>query len=368
MLKWVARAGLALSLVLSGYEIVPRALDALSLFGIRHDPTAMLLYRLRDLDGPAYATEIEAALAADDAELARSLADLATDRGIRLEDTLIARIGEAERFSLSRSAAQLWSGAVSGKADSPVAFAGALASDLTVVGDIRDLGQQSMLYPDQDNLTVALAATGIVMTAALVVSGGTSAAGKAGVSALKAARKLGRLSTGLERQLIRLTAEAVDSRAIRSLASDLRGWNFTAAANSARRLIKPDVLDELVDTGDAVRHVFARQGYRGTLQVLETAQDTGDIRKIRRMSDHLGGKFRAALFLKRGASLTLDLAELVLAVGAWLFSAALWLLWAGYTVIRMAWKLGRFVAPRAVFLIRREPPALASGTAASPEL
>jgi hypothetical protein len=352
MFRLMMRIGLALSLAWCGYEVLPRAMDAVTIFGFRDDPVQMLLYRLSGLDKPAYEKEIAAALAEDDPELARSLAELAESRGIAIDKETLQRIAEAEEFSLTRSAGQLWDGVVTGRADSPTAFAGALTSDLTVVGDVRDLVQQGLAYPNQDNLTVALAATGVVMTGALAMSGGTSAVGKVGVSAIKAAKRMGRLSKALERQLIRLTADAVDTRVLRTIGRDLGGWNFTAAFDEAKRLVKPRVIDEISETGGALRGVFARQGYRGTLQVLESAETTGDVRQLERMSDRLGGKFRGALFLKRGARLTFRFTELLFTVAIWLVSAGLWLLWAAYFATRTLWKAGKMLYRFAAFALK----------------
>jgi hypothetical protein len=353
MFRWIIRIAIAAPLVLSGYAILPRAVEAVRIFGFRNDPVQMLLYRLSDLDRADYEREINAALAKDDPGLGRSLADLAADRHVALDRGLLQQISEAEQFSLTRSAGQLLDGAVTGNADSPTAFAGALASDLTVIGDVRDLVHQGMLYPQQDNLTVALAATGVAMTGALALTGGTSAAGKVGLSALKAAKRMGRLSKNLERQLVRLTADAIDQRALRSIGHNLSGWNFAAAADEVKRLVKPKVIKELGDTGDALRGVFTRQGYRGTLQVLESADNTTEIRRLERMSELLGGKFRGALFLKRGARLTFRFAEYLVHIVLWLVSAALWLLWAGCTALRVLWRLLGVLWRSGRFIVRR---------------
>jgi len=359
MLKKLISLGMIASLAISGYAILPRVLEAVAIFGIRHDPTRVLLYRLSDLDKPAFEKEIGVALEKDDPELARSLAELAADRGMVIDETTLREISAAEEFSITRATGQLFHGAVTGEADSPTAFAGALASDLTVVGDVRDLTQQAIAYPQHDNLTVALAATGIVLTGALAFSGGTSAAGKVGISAIKAARKMKRLSKGLERALVRLTADAVDTRVLKSVTRDIGSWNFTSAFNGAKRLVKPRVIDQLTQTGDAVRHVFTKQGYRGTLQVLESADDTTDIRKLRRISDDLGPKFRGALYLKRGGKLTLHMAEIVFAFLWWIISAAGWLLWAAYYGIRLIWKTGRLAYRLAAFAVHRAATPLA---------
>jgi hypothetical protein len=349
MFRKLMRIFMAASLVFSGYGLLPRARQAVMLLGFRSDPVQMLLYRISDLDQATYEKQIAAALSRDDAELARSLADLADDRHVPLHAEVLTNISEAEQFSLTRSAGQLLGGAVTGEADSPVAFAGALAADLTVIGDVRDLVQQGLRYPDQDNLTVALAAAGVAMSAALAASGGTTVAGKVGLSALKAAKRMGRLSLALERQLVRLTADAIDTRALRQLGSKLGGWHLAAAADEAKRLVKPQVMRELSQTGSALESVFARQGYRGTLQAVEAADSTTEIRRIGRMSERLGGRFRGALLFKRGARLTLSLAETLIRIVLWIASGALWLLWAAYACLRILCRGGR----RLLWLLRR---------------
>ncbi|MGV3551533.1 hypothetical protein [Rhizobium sp.] len=353
-LRRLISLGTIASLALSAYALAPKVIEIAQVFGIRDDPAKVLLYRLSDMDKPAYEREIAAALTKDDAELARSLADLAREQAIIIDGTTLAAIAEAEQFSLTRSTRQLFTGAVTGEADSPTAFAGALAADLTVVGDVRDLTQQAFAYPEQDNLTVALAATGVLLTGATAVTAGTSTAGKVGVSAIKAARKLKRLSKGLERQLVRLASDAVDARVLKTMTRDLGNWNFRAALDGTRRLIKPHVVDEIADTGGALSHVFGKQGYRGTLQVLEVADDTTDVRKLRRVSDTLGTKFRGALHLKRGGKLTLRVAEIALAFAWWISAIVGWLLWAAWVTARMSWKTGRLVIASMGWLLRRK--------------
>jgi hypothetical protein len=353
MLKKLISLGMIASLAISGYAILPRVLEAAAIFGFRHDPTRVILHRLSDLDKPAFEKEIGVALEKDDPELARSLADLAGDRGMTIDQATLARIASAEEFSITRATGQLFHGAVTGEADSPTAFAGALASDLTVVGDVRDLTQQAIAYPQQDNLTVALAATGIILTGATAFTVGTSTAGKVGVSAIKAARKMKRLSKGLERQLVRLASDAVDTRVLTTLTRDLGNWNFRAAFDGTRRLIKPRVVDEIAETGGNLSHVFNKQGYRGTLQVLEAADDTADVRKLARVSDSLGTKFRGALHLKRGAKLTLRIAEIAFAFFWWISAIAGWLLWVAWVTVRLTWKVGRLTSRATLWTLRR---------------
>ena len=353
MLRRLVSLGAIASLILSGYALAPAAVRIAQVFGVRDDPAKVLLYRLSNLDKPAYDREIAQALEKDDPELARSLANLARDQDVIIDDSTLQKITAAEQFSITRSTQQLFTGAVTGEADSATAFAGALAADLTIVGDVRDLTQQAFAYPDQDNLTVALAATGIILTGATAFTVGTSTAGKVGVSAIKAARKMKRLSKGLERQLVRLASDAVDTHVLKALTRDLGHWNFRAAFDGTRRLIKPRVVDEITETGSNLNHVFNKQGYRGTLQVLEAADDTADVRKLRRVSDSLGTKFRAALHLKRGAKLTLRVTEIALAFLWWFAAIIGWLFWAAWMALRLSWEVGRLANRAILWMLRR---------------
>ena len=353
MLRRLVSLGAIASLILSGYALAPAAVRIAQVFGVRDDPAKVLLYRLSNLDKPAYDREIAQALEKDDPELARSLANLARDQDVIIDDSTLQKITAAEQFSITRSTQQLFTGAVTGEADSATAFAGALAADLTIVGDVRDLTQQAFAYPDQDNLTVALAATGIILTGATAFTVGTSTAGKVGVSAIKAARKMKRLSKGLERQLVRLASDAVDTHVLKALTRDLGHWNFRAAFDGTRRLIKPRVVDEITETGGNLNHVFNKQGYRGTLQVLEAADDTADVRKLRRVSDSLGTKFRAALHLKRGAKLTLRVTEIALAFLWWFAAIIGWLFWAAWMALHLSWEVGRLANRAILWMLRR---------------
>jgi hypothetical protein len=320
----VVRLLIWLPLLLSGVAALPRAVDAIDIFLLRHDAVAVMRYRLMGVDPATYKTEAEAALAADDPELARSIVELARAQGLAVDPSLQERVAEAEEFSLTRTAGEVWRGAVTGEADTPVAFSAALASDLTVVGDLRDLAIEAEKIPNQDNLTVALAATGVALTVALAPSGASALPAKVGVSALKAAKKLRLLAKPLERQLVRLTTNAIDTAAARSLLRNARNFDGRAVIADAARLVRKDVVTELSDTGGALQSVLTRQGYRATLQTLGRAESTVEIRRLNRVSEHFGPRYRGALAMSRGARLTLRAGEWLWHALGWLAAAFVW--------------------------------------------
>src|SRR6201996_377825 len=103
-LEWaltgMAVCGVACALVL------PRAHDAGSILAAQNDPAALadpqLNSALRSHD-LAVANQIEAALAANDPDLANSFVDLARAKNIPLGDQLLRRVGDAVAESSSAS-------------------------------------------------------------------------------------------------------------------------------------------------------------------------------------------------------------------------------------------------------------------------
>jgi hypothetical protein len=88
-------------------------------------------------------------------------------------------------------------GFMEGQAESGAGVAGAITSDFTVVGDVRDLWEQYQHYAkgeDVNELIVTLAGVGVGLTAATIVSSGTVAPAKGGVSTTKLAARTGRLT------------------------------------------------------------------------------------------------------------------------------------------------------------------------------
>lgn len=118
----------------------------------------------------------------------------------------------ADRDDWRRKLGDLGEGALTGIADSPEALAGAIAADLVVWGDIRDLVVQAgrALNGDEvDEVLVGLSAAGIVLTVTPSIDFGTAL--------LKAARRVGALSERFARQLFNLSREAFETRDVTRL-------------------------------------------------------------------------------------------------------------------------------------------------------
>ncbi|MBL8881315.1 MAG: hypothetical protein JNG88_19610, partial [Phycisphaerales bacterium] len=153
-------------------------------------------------------------------DLASSLVALADLRRVDLPPALRQRVDGAVATEGGQAPAQAWEGFIAGKATTEAALAGAVAADLTGFGDLRDLTVEAGNFISGDavdEVKVALAAIGLTLTGATVMTLGSAAPAKVGASTVKAAHRLGRISAPLRRQLgqaarVAEAADAIETR------------------------------------------------------------------------------------------------------------------------------------------------------------
>src|SRR6266481_9606205 len=197
----------------------PHARGAGAILAAQDDPAVLSDLRLNSAlrnDQAVIAGNIEAALAANDADLANSFVELARERNISLGEDQSRRVADAvtEENSSSHFAKRFATGLVTGNADDAASLSGTVAGDLFVFGDIRDVareGKHLAMGEDTDRLVLGLAAAGLAVTAATYVSLGGAAPVRAGLTLVKDARKVGRLGEGLTRWAGRSAREMVDT-------------------------------------------------------------------------------------------------------------------------------------------------------------
>ncbi|WP_027526434.1 hypothetical protein [Bradyrhizobium sp. Ec3.3] len=310
-------------------QVVPRAREAGAVLAAKDDPAVLSELKLDSLLGKNTPGEnaalvqdnIEAALAARDADLANSFVELARDRSIALPDDLLSRVNDAvrEENSTSHFAKRFATGLVTGNADDVASLSGTVAGDLFVIGDVRDIvreGKHLAMGEETDRLVLGLAAAGLAVTAATYVSVGGAAPVRAGLSLVKDARKVGRLGEGLAAWAGRSAREVVDTPMLQNAVatgSVLRPGETASAIKAAFRAEKAGALVRL---GKDVARVTEKAGTRGALDTLRVAEGPKDVARAARLAEAQGGKTRAIMkLLGRGA--------LLLATGA--FDLALWL-------------------------------------------
>jgi hypothetical protein len=322
----LAVAGVAISAAV-GVALWPHARDAGAVLAAQDDPARLsdlqLNSALRNNRG-VIEQNIEAALAANDPDLASSFVDLAEAKNISLPDELSQRVRDAvtEANSTSHFAKRFASGLVTGNADDVASVSGTVAGDLFVFGDIRDVVRESKhlaMGEETDRLVLGLAAAGLAVTAATYVSVGGAAPVRAGLTLVRDARKVGRLGEGLTEWAGRSARDIVDTPMLQNAVetgSVMRPGQTVAAIKAA---FHPGQAGAFVRLAKDVGRVGEKAGMRGALDTLQIAEGPKDVARAARLAESKGGQTRAILkILGRGA--------LLLAAGA--FDLTLWVFWA----------------------------------------
>src|SRR6202790_3010031 len=301
----------------------PHARDAGAILAAQDDPAELSDLQLNSAlrnDRAAVEQNIEAALAAGDADLAASFVALAGQKNISLNDELSRRASEAvtEQNSSSNFAKNFASGLVTGNDDDGWSLSGTLAGDLFVFGDIRDVvreGKHLAMGEDTDRLVLGLAAAGLAVTAATYVSIGGVAPVRAGLTLVKDARKVGRLGDGLTQWAGRSAREVVDTPMLQNAVASGSLTRPGQTVSAIRAAFHAEKAGALVRLAKDVGRVGEKAGTRGALDTLRIAEGPSDVARAARLAESKGGQTRAIMkMLGRGA--------LLLAAGA--FNLTLW--------------------------------------------
>jgi len=333
LLRKRAKLGVAVvSMVISAAmaaTLWPNARDAWAVFAAQDDPAELSSLQLNSAlrNNPSLiADNIEAALAAGDADLAGSFAELARDRDIALGEELSKRVSDAvvEDNSSGQFARRFAAGLFTGNADDIASLSGTMAGDLFVWGDIRDVvreGKHLAMGEETDHLILGLATVGLAVTAVTYVSVGAAAPLRAGLTLVKDTRKVGRLSEGLVQFAGRSAREVVDAPVLQKAVASgsvLRPGETISAMKAAFRAEKAGALVRLAKD---VGRIGEKAGIKAAQDTLKIAENPKEVARAARLAEKKGGQTRAILkTLGRGA--------LLLATGAfnlsmWLFGLAL---------------------------------------------
>ncbi|MGE3992552.1 hypothetical protein [Pseudorhodoplanes sp.] len=314
---------------IAALALLPPALESGWLLLVQDDPAALADRKLaRSFNSEVAAREIEAALAADDAELASSFVELARDRNIAVAPDLIAKVDAAvEKASGAfRTAENFTRGLIVGEPDDLVGLAGTALGDLFVFGDVRDAVREGSRYAqgkEVDPLILGLSAVGIAITAGTYASLGAGTPARVGLSLVKAARKTGRISARMARSVTRTLRSVIDGPALRKAMSGASLASPAMTARAVREAVKIEKADDLFRLTRSVGDVQAKAGTRAALDGLKISDSPRQMARVAKLAEKQGGKTRAILkLLGRGA--------IALSVAA--FDLSLWVLWAALTI------------------------------------
>ncbi|WP_428030417.1 hypothetical protein [Ancylobacter sp.] len=295
MYRFFAAFGFLLAFAGAAHWVVPAGRQAYALVSAQDDAARLADLQLDGVLTPERtAAEIDAALAENDGELAASFVELADARGVAVAAEQRARVAlaNAPGASLARGAGSFGQGFLTGQGEDLAGLAGATAGDLTVWGDVRDLGREAANWArgePVDQLMVNLAGIGIVATGATYAAFGAPLTLRAGLSVLKGARRAG----------------VVGGRFAGNIAAALRG---------GARAQLTSLVGDLGTAG-------SKAGTRATFAGLRHVDDAAGAARLRVLAQAKGGKTLAVVkTLGRGA---LFLTEALAKLSYWIIAAVL---------------------------------------------
>jgi hypothetical protein len=317
--------GAALACAIAAYAVAPRAIEAGTLLFGQDDPALLADHVLqKSFDAVVAAREIRAALAAHDADLARSFLDLAVERNIPVEPELAREVAAAEaaEAGVIGTAGRFARGLVTGEPDDAVSLAGTAVGDLLVIGDIRDAvreGTRMARGEATDELILGLSCVGLAITAGTYASAGLGTPARIGLSVVKAARRTGRIGSQLGDWMLRSLRQTVDRPA---LSRALTGFSLTDPAVSvraAREAVKLERGGDLVRMVGHVGTIQSKAGTKAALDGLKLAEGPRDLSRLAQLAERYGGKTRAVIKLGGRAAIWLSLSAVNLF--GWLLAA-----------------------------------------------
>jgi hypothetical protein len=328
----------AVTITATGWVIVPRAIAVLQLRQVSDDPVALTELRLKGTVTPeVVGREIDAAIAAEDDELAESFIALAEAQGLPPDPAWRARIEALRETETRRALRDLGQGFLSGSTDTMAGMAGGFAADMIGYGDMRDLyqeGSKLAVGEPYDEVVLGMAAVGLAVTVATVGSFGGTAPARGGLTALKTAKKAGRLSKPLVTALSATVREVVDEDAVKGAVSAARRLDLNGTKLAASAAVRGGTVTKLRSVADNAATLFARTGSRGTMQALSIAENVDDVRRASRLATGFGSKTRAALKLLGKGALVLGAAFMALL--SWVWAGIAWV----FAVVIFARKIG----------------------------
>ncbi|MFG1461837.1 hypothetical protein V5F77_02975 [Xanthobacter sp. DSM 24535] len=299
----------------------PLAKAGVRLVQARDNPALLSDLSLRSFTSADANTEITQALADDDGELAASYLELADAHGLAVSAELRAQVVAANGGAAAawRSAKNFGAGFLTGTPADVAGFAGAAAGDLTAWGDLRDATREGWKYANGeavDPLILGLSVAGLALTAGTYATFGAGLPVRAGVSAVKIAKRTGRLSVGMTRLLTRAVNETVDFAALRRAGASLD-------ATALKGVVRADGLKPLARLMGDLGTVQAKAGSRAAVAGLAVAENSGDLSRLARLAEAKGGQTLAILkTLGRGA---LVIGSTLLKLVWWGLAAVVWL-------------------------------------------
>lgn len=253
-------------------------------------------------NGPDLSRRINTALDEDAYDDAVMYAEIADYIDAPLDSETQARLEAENAFSrrAARNTGSFVTGFVTGEGDDTPAFMGAVASDLTVVGDVRDIGSEGTKLvrgEEYSKMILGLSVVGLAATTATVATGGGGLPARIGVSILKVAKKAGTITAGFTRDVTRVLQEAVNFNKLGDTLRAVDLGNPAATRRAVTEYADGVSMAKVTPILDDVAALERTAGPAETVRLMRYVDNTEDLARVSKMSGKLGTKTRGVIEL-----------------------------------------------------------------------
>lgn len=315
---------LVLGIFVTGLLLSPQVADAAKMANLAAQGAYAEIH-LQQVPPERYAAEIATALDTGDAVLARSLVTLATSRGIAIPVELTERLAALPAIDLGATLGAGWNCVVNGDFDSEAGFACVVATDMTGIGDVRDLvGEGGKFITGQplDYFTLGIASVGLGLSVATYSSLGGVLPLRMGTSFVKAMHRVGKLPPRLTRQIALALERGINRPALEEAVTLATSMRLGELGRPLSRLFNPRSVRLVSDLAEDFGTIGKAGGVRAMRLGVEAADSAADVRRLARVANTYGDGFVGVMKLVgRGA---LRLGHLLFTIVGWLVGALLW--------------------------------------------
>lgn len=251
-------------------------------------------------------------------------ADVAAYADMPIEAGTAARLENEKSLGrrVARNTGSFFEGFISGEGNDTASFVGVVASDLTVIGDVRDIGQEGTKLvqgEDYSQFILGLSVVGLAATTATIASGGTALPARIGISLLKVAKKAGTITTGFARDISRLLNEAVNFEKLKGTLRSIDLADTSATRHAVVDYANGVSMAKLTPALDNIAALEKSVGPAESVRLLKYVDSGEDLTRITKMSGKLGNKTRGIIDITGKTSLRAfkTVANLVLWAMGW---------------------------------------------------
>lgn len=236
--------------------------------------------------------EIEEAIRNNNPKDARMYLKIGAFFGVKLDEKkYLERIRELERplKTARRKIGQFFKGFIKGRSNTGAGMAGAIVSDFTVIGDIRDLKEQHKIHKEGgkvNKLIVTLAGVGVGLTASTYLSLGATSPQKVGVSTLKYAVKNKKLTKSMQKTLTKQGREAFNTKGFLVAIKGVRSPK--KIKKIAKGFYNPKGMMKLRKTARSMNTIRKNTSFADSVHLMKYVKNTKDLRHLEKISLRYG--------------------------------------------------------------------------------